>query len=281
VPALARHLVVALVLLVELGACESRVPQSTSTQALEPTPAPAPAPKPIEVPETPLEPELPVVAGIHYLEFVTGGADSNAELPMIIALHGLGDSPENFANLLTGFDRPVRVILPRALEPHEGGWSWFPFRARDPDVDALAQGIDHAADALAPAIAELVGSRPTKGKPIITGFSQGGMLAFTLAVEHGDLFAAAFPIGGWLPPPLWPKPDADPKRSPAIRAFHGDADKAVALEPTEAAVAQLKASGFAVELVIYPDVGHMIPEQMHADLFTALREALSQIETAN
>ncbi|MFO7563032.1 MAG: hypothetical protein R6X02_10355, partial [Enhygromyxa sp.] len=143
--------------------------------------------------------------------------------------------------------------------------------------EKLAAGIERAADALAPAIAELAEQGPTLGKPIVTGFSQGGMLAFCLAVPHGELFSAPFPLGGWLPPPLWPKsapagdaPPSAPPSAPPIIAFHGDEDRAVKFEPTEEAV-------YRVQLNSYVGVGHAISPDMREDLFDGLRDALSQI----
>lgn len=254
-------------------ACDARPPEpAIAAPAAVPTPTPAATPSE-PTPAPAIVDELPRVGEIHYLEFVTANADPEAPLPMIIAIHGLGDSPQGFRTLLEGFDRPARVILPRALDAHEdGGWSWFPIRARDRDVAALAQGIDHAADVLAPAIAQLTEQRPTIGKPIVTGFSQGGMLSFALAVEHGELFAAALPIGGWLPEPLWPANAT--ASAPPILAFHGDADAAVRYEPTKLCVEQLRGLGYPVELRTYVGVGHMISPEIHADFMQALRDRL-------
>jgi phospholipase/carboxylesterase len=267
-----RALPLALALACTFVGCEARTPEPALTPAAaEPAPPPARVEPPVTEP-APVE-ELARVGDIHYLEFVTAGADPESPLPMIIAIHGLGDSPQGFRGLLDEFDRPARIILPRALDAHEeGGWSWFPIRARDPDIEALAQGIDRAADALAPAIEQLCKQRPTVGKPIVTGFSQGGMLSFALAVQHGDLFAAALPIGGWLPEPLWP-PDGNPG-APPIFAFHGDADSAVRYEPTKIAVEHLLALGYRVELATYVGVGHAIPPDIHADVMQALRDQL-------
>ncbi|HLT39983.1 MAG TPA: alpha/beta fold hydrolase [Enhygromyxa sp.] len=268
--------------LILLAGCEPRASEPKPTQPLERVEAPAkPEPDAVEPGvEPPVEAaaELPSVAGVHYLELVTAGADPHAELPMIVAIHGLGDSPEGFAGLLADFDRPARVILPRALDPYQPGWSWFPIRARDNDIEGLAAGIERAANTLAPAIAELTKQRPTVGKPIVTGFSQGGMLAFCLAVHHGQLFSAALPIGGWLPPPLWPKSPADTDAPPII-AFHGDDDRAVRYQPTQQAVAHLQTSGYRVELETYAGIGHAIPPDMRDDLLAAIREALARIES--
>jgi phospholipase/carboxylesterase len=271
----AAPLVVLVGLVSVLIACDARAPEPAITQpAGEPAPAPAPAPSEPAVAPVTVD-ELPRAGEIHYLELVTAGADPEAPLPMIVAIHGLGDSPQGFRNLLAEFDRPARVILPRALDAYEEGWSWFPIRARDNDVEALARGIGRAAAVLAPAIAELSRERPTIGKPIVTGFSQGGMLSFELAVHHGELFSAALPIGGWLPDPLWPSADdAKPGEVPPIVAYHGDADVAVRYEPTKLAVDHLRTLGYRVELETYVGVGHMISPDIHADLMQALRDRL-------
>jgi phospholipase/carboxylesterase len=273
---------VLVLLLGSLLACESRVVEAPQAERelgpaqFEPAPAePRPAPT-VSAEPAPLELTAGEVSGIQYFELITGKADREATLPMIIAIHGLGDTPDNFANLFADFDRPARVIFPRALDANEGGgWSWFPFRARDPDVEALAESIAAAADRLAPAITELREDRPTRGKPIVTGFSQGGMLTFMLAVEHAELLDHAIAIGGWLPPPRWPQ-DQPPADAPTIVALHGDIDKAVAFGPTREAVEHLKTRGWSAELHGYPNVGHAIPPAMHDELFTLLRGYLDE-----
>ncbi len=277
-----RRLALALVLACPLVlGCEPRV-EPTSHKAPDPSPSPSPSPSPVEsapvesepVEPAPLELVAGEAAGIAYFELVTGNGEREATLPMIVALHGLGDTPENFANLFAGFDGAARVILPRALDANEGGgWSWFPYRARDPDVDALADSIAATADKLAPALVELGKTRPTRGKPIVTGFSQGGMLTFMLAVEHADLLDHAIAVGGWLPPPRWPK--AKPSgHAPTIVALHGDIDKAVGFGPTRDAVAHLTGLGWPAEFHGYPNVGHAIPPAMRNELFSLLRSYL-------
>lgn len=235
--------------------------------------APAPA-----TPKTPQREPLPALEGVHYLEVVLGEGQAETPLPMIVAIHGLGDDPRNFAHLFDAFPEPARLILPRGLDAWEGGgYSWFPHRARGPDVEALSQSISHAAGEVARAIDALAKTRPTVGKPIVTGFSQGGMLTFGLAVLHPDSVGAAFATGGWLPPPLWP--ETAPAGLPRIVAFHGTADAAVPFEPTRQSVEHLQGLGAPVTLEVYDGVGHTIPPPMRRDLYDGLVDAVRAAKT--
>ncbi len=241
-------------------------PAAPTTPPAEPH-APPPGAAPAALPD-------PKAGNLHYVEVLLGDAKADDELPMIVAIHGLGDDPRNFSHLFDTFTERARLVLPRGLEQTEGGgWSWFPFRARDPDVARTAKAIAGAADELAATIAVLVRERKTIGKPIVTGFSQGGMLSFAIAVRHPELVALALPVGGWLPPPLVPTTPA-PKGAPPVRAFHGTDDAAVKYEPTKIGVDALKQLGWDAELVTYPGVGHVITPEIQRDLGDALVDGL-------
>ncbi len=270
-----------------LPACDSRAQTQTpppSKSAPAKAPEPAPTEQPTEQPteatsETPEEAAgaYREAGGVQYVELVTGGAKAENALPLIIAIHGLGDRPEDFSGLLRDFPEPARVILPRALDDHEVGFSWFPIRARSEDVEGLSAGIKRAADALAKHIKAIRAARPTVGRPIVTGFSQGGMLSFTLAAHHPDQVAAAYPVGGWLPPPLWPKtgPSSEGANPPVV-ALHGDDDRALLIENTRESVARQRELGYDVELVEYPGIGHQITLEMRTKLWGMLKAAAAR-----
>ena len=68
-----------------------------------PSPEPAPKPEPVEPePETDPSGGYDAAGDLYYMEVVTGGADKDARLPMIVAIHGLGDEPRGFVGLLGG-----------------------------------------------------------------------------------------------------------------------------------------------------------------------------------
>ena len=71
-------------------------------------------------------------SGLEYLEVLTGGAAETDAVPIVIAMHGLGDHPETFRLLLDDLPAKARVIFPRAPMPHgPDGFSWFAFHAND------------------------------------------------------------------------------------------------------------------------------------------------------
>lgn len=257
-------------------AAESSAKPAVRTASVDPkTTAPPSSDSAPPPPQT--EPEVVYLeaAGLHYVERVIGSDDPDAALPMVVAIHGLGDRPEAFSHLLDTVTQPARVILPRGLDAYEGGWAWFDTRARDPDVDKLGRGITKAADAIATGIAAIAAKRPTKGLPIVTGFSQGGMLSFALAVHHPEVVSVAMPVGGWLPPPLWPTeaPKADATYPPIV-ALHGTADAAVRYEPTKTATDALTELGYDVTLRTYDAVPHAIVPPMRRDLMDLLNDAI-------
>ncbi|MFT7520410.1 MAG: phospholipase/carboxylesterase, partial [Kiritimatiellia bacterium] len=209
--------------------------------------------------------------GLQYIERVTGGAEASDELPLIVAVHGLGDQPAHFAWIFDGWDYPARIIIPAGPTPWGEGRAWMTIRTTDSQVDELAGQTLRSADRLAILCDELAVARPTRGKPVITGFSQGGMLAFTVAVHRPEHISGAVPVAGWLPEPLMPE---DKVRTAPIRALHGEADQVLPFARTQRSVKALQALGADVQIKSYPGVPHSISRDMRADLFREI-EALT------
>jgi phospholipase/carboxylesterase len=94
------------------------------------------------------------------------------------------------------------------------------------------------------------------------GFSQGGMLTFTLATHHPEVVGAAFPLAGWLPPSLMPEARRAHTRYPTIRAMHGADDPILPSARTELAADELSRRGYAIELLTFDDVRHEMSVEM-------------------
>lgn len=212
------------------------------------------------------------LAGVRYLERTTGGALAEDTLPLVVAMHGLGDTPDDFRGLFDGFRGRVRLVLPYG-DPWQPGYAWWPLTGAALDLDRVAAGCDRAAERVAGLLAALVAKRPTVGKPIVTGFSQGGMLSFTLAVRRPELVGEAVPVSGLLAPALFPASWPPGKVAPPVHAIHGDADARVPFPLAEKSVAKLRDLGFDADLARHAGVGHTVSAAMRADLYARLEAA--------
>lgn len=185
------------------------------------------------------------------------------DLPWVVALHGLGDRPDSFWRVLEGHRQPLRVVALRAPDPWGQGFSWFPTRGATA-AERLA-GMDAAIDGVAARVRALQAALPGADKPVVMGFSQGGMLSFGLAARHPELARLVIPVGGLLPAPLFPEA-APAGPLPPVRALHGAADDRVPAAGAEEAVAALQALGFDASLQSYEGVGHGISAEMRREL---------------
>jgi phospholipase/carboxylesterase len=211
-----------------------------------------------------------------YVEIVTGGAAPDAELPLILALHGRGDTADGFAHLWTTLPAPARVAILRAPHPWGPGQAWFlGARAHVENRPAIAVELLALADRVAATADAIRAARPTRGRPVVMGFSQGGMLAWAVAVEHPGTFAAAFPVAGFLFPEMLDRVRVDPRALPRIVAFHGDADPLVSVEEDRRGARLLETRGARIDLRVYPGVQHELPPAMRQELFAEMSRALA------
>ncbi|MFO0592569.1 MAG: dienelactone hydrolase family protein [Polyangiaceae bacterium] len=212
------------------------------------------------------------IAGVRYLERMTGGARPDERVPMIVALHPMGGDPADLLPLFLPYRRRARLILPYG-HPSGGMYLWYD-SVRD---DVAAPLVTQEADRIAAAIAALVAVRPTIGKPLVTGFSQGGILTFALAITHPEALAAAFPISGLLPLSLYPSTamisGPHPAPLPPITAFHGAADMAVPTQGARDSIAELRRAGFAAELREYPGVEHDTSDEEMREILERIGQA--------
>jgi phospholipase/carboxylesterase len=206
--------------------------------------------------------------GVDFIELFPGDADESA--PLVVAIHGMGDKPDNWIDSWRTFPARVQIALPRAFTKYGEGYSWFEFRDGMSDPEFGAE-VGAAEDKLWKGIAKLAGTR----RIIVTGFSQGGILSFAIASRHADKVAAAFPVSGSCPGPLLPK---DKARAAPLVAFHGTADNVLAFKWGKAAVDAFKEQGNDATLKVYPGVGHTITSEMRADLWAELQKALPLVK---
>ena len=216
--------------------------------------------------------------GLRYLEVVTAGGDPSAKLPMVVYLHGRADRPHPpDSDSWYGIERPVRLIMPAAPDRLEDGYTWLPHSVTAGRTEELTKALVERSDQLSRFLEEVRSRHPTVGRPIVTGFSQGGILTFGVSTRHPAAVGEAYPLAGWLPPGAMPTERVwSIDHPPTIRAMHGTEDPIVRLAPTLRSVEGLKRLGWDVELHEYEGVGHEMSDAMQHRYGQWLREAVER-----
>jgi predicted esterase len=187
--------------------------------------------------------------GVTYEEIMTGGADPDAAVPMVIAFHGRGAAPEFMAPIVKDLRAPARIIIPQGIDTLGKYFAWWDTKSTGDQAD-LTAGMVRAAGRLAPFVEAIRDCRPTIGKPILAGHSQGGMLVLALAATKPESMDAAIAGSAWLPSGLWREGMAP------VHLLHGSADTTVPYPRTRDMVEKLEALGNNWDLETIEGHGH-------------------------
>jgi phospholipase/carboxylesterase len=213
------------------------------------------------------------IATLDYLELSTGGASSTDTLPLVVALHGRGDTADGFARAFRDMPTRARVILLRA-PIHEGdGDAWFTF-APIATWQHVAEDLDAQCDRVVATVDAIEAQRPSRGRAVLTGFSQGAMIAYAMALRRPERFAALYPVSGLLVTELYAHDHADASRAPPIVAFHGTRDDVIPIDADRDAIATLERRGIHVELRAH-DAVHWLDGAMREDLWREIDRSVS------
>lgn len=204
--------------------------------------------------------------GVDFLEVYTNDAPDDA--PIVVAIHGRGDTPAAFSALYKRYGGKVRVLSPRAYDPFGEGFSWFSLREGLTDAE-FGDNVRAAMTKLHASVAKVVAGK----KYVVTGFSQGAILSYAFAAQYPNELRCALPVAGSLPGPLLPKPK---EKAAKTRAFHGEADDVIASKWGKATVDTFAREGGDATLKTYPGLGHRFNPELMTDYFAALDECVGK-----
>ena len=219
------------------------------------------------------------IGGVRFLMLHVGGAQEGEKVPTIVALHGRGDTADNYAPSFSGLRARARVIVAYGLFPTEDhGFQWFDVdHSADRKPDVFDRGVADAMPRVVAFLGALSKELPTKGKPILTGFSQGAIMSHAIAVHHPETIAAAVPVAGFLPPALAPSGKLEGSL-PRVVAYHGDVDPTISYAWDQMSVKQEKAAGLPAELRLYPAVSHAFGSEELADYLNLLDDVARSLD---
>ena len=181
-----------------------------------------------------------------YVVFVPHSYDGKTELPVILFLHGAGETKSDKA----GSKQPMEVGIGPAIKKMEktfGAIVVIPqaetrgWQADGPSAKRALRMLD-----------EVQKEYKTDAKrQYLTGLSMGGYGTWSLAAAHPDKWAAIAPICGG-----GNAKDAEKIKDIPCWCFHGDADTAVKVELSRTMIDALKKAGGTPKYTEYPKVGH-------------------------
>jgi predicted peptidase len=172
--------------------------------------------------------------------------DGDKAFPIILFLHGSGE---------TGTDgkKQAGTGLGNAIRKDEKTGGHFPFFVVFPQSQEKTWGANSKDGQRAVAILDEVEKefKIDEKRQYLTGLSMGGFGTWSLAEKYPDRWAAIAPCCG----------GGNPAKAKDIKdvpcwAFHGEADKTVAVEKSRQMIAALKEAGGKPKFTQYPGVDH-------------------------
>lgn len=210
-------------------------------------------------------------AGLHYL--VRQSSVSAAKPPVLIMLHGVGSNEADlfsFADRIPGEYLVISARAPNTLGPDSYAWYQVDFSTGKPVYDL--EQAEQSRIALINFIQEL-GKKHAfdPARVYLCGFSQGAIMAYSVALTRPDLVHGIAAMSGRLLDEVKPMV----KRSAQLEALsilitHGTQDATLPVHYAHEADAYLRSVGITPELKTYNDA-HTINAAMLADLVHWLR----------
>jgi predicted peptidase len=201
---------------------------------------------------------------LKYAVYVPRGYDPSRSWPLILFLHGSGESG-------TDGSRQLAQGLPRELVWNPDRWPFIVIIPQKPSQDAEWEQYElELMTMLAHARREYTVD-PTR--LVLTGLSQGGHGAWVLAARHPELWAAVVPVCGYRTvrsgaAGVFTGTVTDlvaTLKGIPVWAFHGEADDIVPVGETHTMIAALEAAGAHPRVTIYPGVGHGCWERAYGE----------------
>ena len=177
-------------------------------------------------------------------------SEAGPKTPLVIALHGRGDTAEGFSRLVTRLAVHARVVVgegPMAWGMM-GGRQWYEMGSGE----AVAQIRQRVVD-LGVLVDKLQKLYPEAGKPALFGFSQGAVVSLQAALEIGDRLSAVAALSGYLA-----SEDGATRSAVPVLVTGGTKDGIIPQERSWAAALVLEQHGHTIERL--PFVGpHGVP----------------------
>ena len=187
--------------------------------------------------------------------------------PLLVLLHGLGGSETTLFEHASSFDSRFVVLSARGpLVWGPDSYAWFTARFTDDGPAINTKELYASRERLTQLIAEADAIyEADPARVYLLGFSQGAILALTLALTAPRLLAGVVACAGRIPPEVLPWAVA-PEHSAGLPVLllHGRVDKTLPLDWAQRARTILEGQRVALDYREY-DAGHALTPAMLED----------------
>lgn len=203
--------------------------------------------------------------------------------PTLIALHGWGANALDLLGLAPHLsDGRFLVLCPQGevtvpIAPQLSGYGWFPITMGAPPDPA---SVERALDSLEVFIEQAIDRYPVDRERLaLLGFSQGGVMAYSLTLRAPERFTALAALSSWLPPQLAEQGQPGALDRLPVLVQHGTRDELIEVARGRASVEALRELKAAVVYREY-EMGHEISSASLTDLSGFLHDkVLSPLAT--
>ena len=205
--------------------------------------------------------------------------------PTILTLHGRGANALDLLGLapLVCSGKFLMICPQGPLEtpigPGASGYAWYPMSmGGPPDVGAILSSREKLQQFLDACLKRY----PIDGKKLVVlGFSQGGVMAYSLALSNPERFAGLAVLSSWLPKELIPKLSINNEAVQSLPTIvqHGSQDQMIEIQRARDSVERLRALRVPLTYRDY-DMGHEITPRSLTDLSAWLDDKIMKTGTS-
>ena len=198
--------------------------------------------------------------------------------PTILTLHGRGANAFDLLGLAPYLcNGKFLMICPQGpletpIGPGAFGYAWYPMSmGGPPDIGTILSSREK----LQQFLDACLNRHPIDAKKLVVlGFSQGGVMAYSLALSNPERFAGLAVLSSWLPKELIPELSIrEAVQSLPTIVQHGSQDQMIEVQRAQDSVEQLRALRVPLTYREY-DMGHEITPRSLSELSAWLDETV-------
>jgi len=198
-----------------------------------------------------------------------GGAPHDSARGGLVAIHGRGAGAEDIFALAKEVVPPDIAIF----APQAAGNTWYPYRFLEP-TERNEPYLSSALQVVADLIAQLGEHGIPSQRVALLGFSQGACLALEATARNPQRYAGVIGFsGGLIGPPGTSFDFAGSLDGTPVFIGSSDVDPHIPKERVEESAAALDRLGAAVDVRLYPGMGHTVNRDELEAARTILDEA--------